>query len=397
MNKCFRNCFKILILFFLMSCQTTKKDKTDTPKNLNDSYSQLTARFDKLIDYPVNPSAIPRSIDKNLTEFKTTSSGAWTSGFFAGNLWYIYRLTDDEKVKKKALKWTKIVEGERNNDSDHDIGFKIFNSFGNAYKITPDEAYKKVIIESANTLLTRYDDDVKAIKSWNSKKGKWDYPVIIDNMMNLELLFEASLLTNDSLYYNIAVNHANTTLKNHFREDHSTYHVVDYLPDGSVNAKKTYQGYNDNSLWARGHAWAIYGFTMAYRYTKDKTYLNQAEQSANFYLNHNNLPSDGIPYWDFDDPNIPNAPKDVSAATIITSAFFELYKYTKNDNYINYAHKVLENLYQPEYLLDKSVDTPFILKRSTGNYNKNSELDCPIVYADYYFLEALVRKEGVSN
>jgi uncharacterized protein YyaL (SSP411 family) len=214
-------------------------------------------------------------------------------------------------------------------------------------------------------------------------------------MMNLELLFEATRITQDSTYYNVAVNHANTTLKNHFRKDHSTYHVVDYNPDGSVKVKKTHQGYNDSSAWARGQAWAVYGYTMAYRYTKNKTYLTQAEQTAKFYLNHQNLPQDGIPFWDFNDPDIPRAPKDVSASTIMASAFYELYETTGNKTYLDYANKVLETLKQPEYLLDKSVNAPFILNRSTGNYNKNSEIDCPIVYADYYFLEALTRKEKI--
>jgi uncharacterized protein YyaL (SSP411 family) len=326
---------------------------------------------------------------------RISKSTTWTSGFFAGNLWLIHKLTDNEKYEDKALQWTKIVEAEKLNDEDHDIGFKIYNSFGHAYENTKNEEFAKVIVTASNTLMSRYDDKIKAIKSWNAKEGKWDYPVIIDNMMNLELLFEATRITQDSTYHRMAVNHANTTLKNHFRKDHSTYHVVDYNPDGSVKAKKTHQGYNDSSAWARGQAWAVYGYTMAYRYTKNKTYLTQAEQTANFYLNHDNLPEDGIPYWDFNDPDIPQAPKDVSASTIMASAFYELYEFTENKRYLDYANKVLETLKQSEYLLNKSVNAPFILNRSTGNYNKNSEIDCPIVYADYYFLEALTRKEKI--
>lgn len=387
--------FLSFILFFIFSCQSFKINKTDTNEIINQIETPVEKRFIKLAKYSVSPDAIPRSIDKDLIKLKTTSSTTWTSGFFAGNLWYIYLLTNNNQYKERALRWTKIVESEKNNYTDHDIGFKIYNSFGNAYKITQNEAFAKVIIKSANTLLTRYDDVVKAIQSWDAQTGKWEYPVIIDNMMNLELLFEAYILTKDSVYYDVAVNHANTTLKNHFREDHSTFHVVDYLPDGTINAKKTHQGYSDSSVWARGQAWAVYGYTMAYRYTNDKAYLNQAEQTAIFYLNHENLPADGIPYWDFDDPNIPNAPKDVSAATIMASAFFELYEYTNKDVYIDYANKVLESVKHPEYLLGEFVDAPFILNRSTGNYNKNSEIDCPIVYADYYFLEALVRQKKV--
>lgn len=386
-------CLSTLALLLLFSCKSSVEKNINKAENTTTKEYSIDNRFYKLLNYPLNPQEIPRSLENNFKTLKTTESKTWTSGFFAGNLWYIYRLTKDEKYKDKALQWTKIVESEKTNDGDHDIGFKIYNSFGNGYKITENEEYADVVFTAAKTLISRYDDNVKAIKSWKSKKGKWDYPVIIDNMMNLELLFEASLFTKDSIYYDVAVNHSNTTLENHFREDHSTYHVVDYFSDGKVKAKKTHQGYSDSSVWARGQAWAVYGYTMAYRYTKDKAYLNQAKQTANFYLNHKALPEDGIPYWDFNDPDIPNAPKDVSASTIMASAFLELHNYTKNKAYNDYANKVLENLKKPEYLLNKSVEAPFILNRSTGNYNKNSEIDCPIVYADYYLLEALVRKE----
>lgn len=384
----------VCALVLLVSCEFSKNGNTSTIKETNIVENKIANRYVQLAKYEVQPNAIPRGIDKDLKNLKTTKSKTWTSGFFAGNLWYIYQLTKDEKYKNKALEWTKIVEPEKNNDEDHDIGFKIYNSFGHAYKVTKDPNYADVLVTAANTLISRYDDNVKAIQSWNAKEGKWNYPVIIDNMMNLELLFEASIISNDSLYHIVAVNHANTTLKNHFRADHSTYHVVDYNANGTVKAKKTHQGYSDSSVWARGQAWAVYGYTMAYRYTKDEAYLIQAEQTANFYLNHEGLPADGIPYWDFDDPDIPNAPKDVSAATIMASAFFELNEYTKNDLYIQYANKVLENIKKPEYLLAASVKTPFILTRSTGNYNKNSEIDCPIVYADYYLLEALLRQKN---
>jgi rhamnogalacturonyl hydrolase YesR len=392
-----KNLLPFLILLLLLSCQTSKEKNLEKEENdiaLSYTYKD---RFDKLLEYTLNSKKIPRSIDKDFKKIKTSKSKTWTSGFFAGNLWYIYNLTNDKKYKDKALEWTKIVEKEKLNDEDHDIGFKIYNSFGHAYKNTQNEDYANVIVIAAKTLTNRYNDKIKAIQSWNAKEGKWDYPVIIDNMMNLELLFEATRLTQDSTYYNVAVNHANTTLKNHFRKDHSTYHVVDYNHNGSVKAKKTHQGYSDSSAWARGQAWAVYGYTMAYRYTKNEAYLTQAEQTAKFYLNHENLPQDGIPFWDFDDPDIPQAPKDVSASTIMASGFYELYHFTRNKTYLDYANKVIETLKQPEYLLDKSVNAPFILNRSTGNYNKNSEIDCPIVYADYYLLEALISRNKIEN
>lgn len=396
MNKANLIILTLWLLSPILSCQSSKKNNDDNSGKLEKQASPFAERFSMLIDHDVKSNAIPRSIDKDFKKLKVTKPKTWTSGFFAGNLWYIYLLTEDSKFKEKALKWTKIVEPEKNNNGDHDIGFKIYNSFGHAYKITKNEEYADVILTAANTLVSRYDDKIKAIQSWNAKAGQWDYPVIIDNMMNLELLFEASKISQDSLYYDVAINHANTTLNNHFREDHSTYHVVDYNPDGTVKAKKTHQGYADSSAWARGQAWAVYGYTMAYRYTKNPDYLKQAEQTAEFYLNHKNLPEDGIPYWDFNDPDIPNAPKDVSAGTIMASAFLELYNYSNQASYLNYANKVLKTLEQPQYLIDQNRDAPFILKRSTGNYNKNSEIDCPIVYADYYLLEALVRQKNKS-
>lgn len=384
----------VFSIILLISCKSQHTKKEDVVGNRDIAESPLTKRFAHLVKHNVNPNGIPRSIDKDFNKLKTSTSTTWTSGFFAGNLWYIYLLTNDKRYKEKAIQWTSIVEKEKTNGGDHDIGFKIYNSFGNGYKVTQNQEYVDVIVKSANTLITRYDDKVKAIQSWNSKKGVWDYPVIIDNMMNLELLFEASLLSQDDRYYNVAVNHANTTLKNHFRDDNSTYHVVDYFPDGSLKAKKTHQGYSDSSAWSRGQAWAVYGFTMSYRYTKNEDYLKQAEKTAMFYLNHKKLPVDGIPFWDFNDPDVPNAPKDVSAATIMASAFFELYEYTQSEVYLNYANKVLKSLNMAEYMLDHKVEAPFILNRSTGNYNKNSEIDCPIVYADYYYLEALLRQKN---
>lgn len=220
-------------------------------------------------------------------------------------------------------------------------------------------------------------------------------PVIIDNMMNLELLFEATKISGDSTYHDIAVSHANTTLKNHFRKDNSSYHVVVYdTIKGMVKEKVTHQGFNDNSAWARGQAWAIYGFTMTYRYTKNPKFLQQAIATFDFYLNHPDLREDGIPYWDFNDPEIPNAVRDVSAATIIASACYELHSYTDSLVYKSYADKVLNTLKSEEYILGKSVNAPFILKHSTGNWPKNDEMDQPIVYGDYYFLEALLKRIG---
>lgn len=356
----------------------------------------MHTRFTKFLNYPSDSLGFPRSSSLHPEKvFKVTSSD-WTSGFYAGNLWQLYKLTNNIEYKNLAIKWTSFLEKEKFNDKTHDMGFKIFCSYGKGYQITKNKKYKDVIIKSAKTLSTRFNDTVGSIRSWDFNKNNWSFPVIIDNMMNLELLFEATKISGDSLYHKIAVKHANTTLKNHFRDDESIYHVVDYNPkNGKVRKKVTHQGYNDNSTWARGQAWGIYGYTMAYRYTKNKAYLDQAEATANFYLNHKNLPEDGIPYWDFDAPNIPMAARDVSAATVTSSALVELYKITKNKTYLNYSKKIVNTLKTENYLINAEAKVPFILKHSTGNWPKKDEIDEPIVYGDYYFLETLLRLKEI--
>jgi rhamnogalacturonyl hydrolase YesR len=321
----------------------------------------------------------------------------WTSGFFVGNLWQLYNLTGNETFKEHAAKWNTFIEKEKFNDRTHDMGFKVFCSFGKGLEVENNQDYKDIIVESAKTLSSRFNKTVGAIRSWDFNRDIWEFPVIIDNMLNLELLFEATKYSNDSTYHKIAVEHANTTLKNHFREDSSTYHVVVYdTITGAVKDKVTHQGFNDESSWARGQSWAVYGYTMAYRYTKNKAYLNQAEATANYFIKHKNLPEDGIPYWDFKDPSIPNAPRDVSSATVIASALIELYGFTKNEDYLNYSKKVLNTLKSKEYILTSEVNAPFILNHSTGNWPKNDEQEEPIVYGDYYFLETLLRLKALQ-
>lgn len=382
-------CLGLLTVF--TACQTEKKK---APKAQSD---RLESSFQRILNFPVDSTAIPRSVDLKTGEYKNVASKDWTSGFYAGSLWQLYRLTKDSAYMRKAEQWTAFQEKEKYNGRTHDMGFKIMCSFGNGLKINPNSAYKDVIVKGAQTLSGRYDSIIQSIRSWDHNRDRWQYPVIIDNMMNLELLFKATELTGDSSYYHIAVNHANTTLKNHFRSDGSTYHVVDYdTITGEVREKVTHQGYADESVWARGQAWAIYGYTMCYRFTKDTSYLNQAEKTSNFMISNPKLPQDGIPYWDLMDPEIPKAPRDVSAATIMASAMYELYRYTQDDIYLNYAEKVMGNLQTENYVLPAGSDYPFILKHSTGNWPKNDEIDVPINYADYYFLEALVRQKCIN-
>ncbi|MCE1200089.1 MAG: glycoside hydrolase family 88 protein, partial [Marinilabiliales bacterium] len=249
----------------------------------------------------------------------------WCSGFFAGTLWMGSTLTGDNSLQQLAKEFTTPLEQEKYNGKTHDMGFKMMSSYGQGYKSTKDSAYREILIQSAKTLAKRFNEKVGAIRSWDHNSDKWQFPVIIDNMMNLELLFWASRQTGDQQFYNIAVRHAQTTLANHFREDYSSYHVVDYdTLTGKVLKKNTHQGLSDGSAWARGQAWGLYGFTMCYRESGIVSFLYQAEKIADFILNHPNLPADKVPYWDFDAAATSDQPRDVSAATIIASALYEL-------------------------------------------------------------------------
>jgi unsaturated chondroitin disaccharide hydrolase len=338
----------------------------------------------------------PRTLENG--NLKLVPAKDWTSGFFAGELWMLYAFTHKPEWKAKASAFTAREEKEKFNGGTHDMGFKIYCSYGTGYQLTKDAAYKDVIIQSAKTLSTRFNPKVGCIRSWDHHKEQWGYPVIIDNMMNLELLFAATRLTGDSSFYKIAVSHANTTMKNHFRPDYSSYHVVDYdTVTGKVVKRNTHQGYADESAWARGQGWALYGYTMCYRETKNVAYLRQAENVAKFILNHPNLPADKIPYWDFNAPGIPNEPRDASAAGVIASGLIELAKYSKNKKeYLTVANTILQNLTK-NYRSPIGENKGFILLHSTGSKPANSEVDVPLNYGDYYYLEALLRSEGGSK
>jgi rhamnogalacturonyl hydrolase YesR len=317
----------------------------------------------------------------------------WCSGFFPGSLWYLYEYTDDEEWKKEAIRFTEPLEVLKDFHITHDLGFMVYCSYGNAYRITKDEEYKNIVIQTAETLSKRYSPSVQAIKSWDW--GNWQFPVIIDNMMNLELLFEATKLTGDSKYADVAIAHANTTLKSHFREDYSSYHLVDFDSiTGEIIKQCTFQGYSDSSAWARGQGWGLYGYTLCYRYTKDAKYLEQAKEIAQYYIHHPSIPEDKIPYWDFNAPNIPDEPRDASAAAVVASALLELQGYVKNDLavvYTNYAKEILNSFASDTYLAKEGEVQGFLLKHSTGFFHKNKEIDVPLNYADYYALEALLR------
>ncbi len=335
----------------------------------------------------------PRSLTP-ARELVLVNSKDWTSGFFPGVLWSLYELTGNKNWEEKARVFTSKIEEEKMNGKTHDMGFKIYCSYGAGYRLTNDPKYKEVIIQSAKTLSTRFNPVVGCIRSWDHNTDKWEYPVIIDNMMNLELLFAATRLTGDSSFFKIAVSHANTTMKNHFRKDFSTYHVIDYdTLTGRVLSRSTHQGYSDESAWARGQAWGLYGYTMCYRETRDPKYLQQAENIAGFILNHPNMPKDMVPYWDFNAPNIPNEPRDASAAAIIASALSELSTLSKNRTfYRKKADLIIESLTE-DYRSPIGKNRGFILIHSTGAKPMDSEVDVPLIYADYYYLEALLRSK----
>ncbi len=347
-----------------------------------------------LAKIPFDSLQIPRTLEGG--KLKGTASKSWTSGFYPGMLWQLYDFSKDEKLKKAAIQWSAVVEKEKRDGGTHDLGFKIYCPFGNAYRTTNDKKYKEIFLTAAKTLSTRFNPKVAAIRSWDHHEHLWKYPVIIDNMMNLEMLFEATKLTGDSSFYHIANQHAMTTLKNHFRADNSSYHVVDFNPDtGEVVKKNTHQGYNHESAWSRGQAWGLYGFAVAYRYTREKKYLEQAQKIATFIFTHPNLPEDLIPYWDYDSPNIPNEPRDVSAATIASSGLFELSTHDpKNaEKYIDWANQILTSLESEKY---KCSSPPFFLKHSVGSIPGEFEMDAPIIYADYFYVEALLKSAKVK-
>lgn len=337
----------------------------------------------------------PRTLENG--ELKLVTSRDWTSGFFPGELWYLYQYSGDSKWLNAAKKYTDLLQQEQWNGGTHDMGFKMYCSYGNGYRLTKDTAYRRILIQSARTLITRFNAKAGVIRSWDHGKDKWSYPVIIDNMMNLELLFAATRFTGDSSFYRIAVTHANTTLKNHFRTDYSSWHVVDYdTATGSAIKKTTHQGFADESAWARGQAWGLYAYTMCFRETGDSAYLHQAQHIGAFVLHHLSLPADKIPYWDFNAPGIPNEPRDASAAAVIASGLLELSTYSAQHAkaYRKAATAILQSL-GTKYCAAPGGSKGFILLHSTGHKPGNSEIDVPLNYADYYYLEALLRYQNL--
>jgi unsaturated chondroitin disaccharide hydrolase len=341
---------------------------------------------------------LPKTYYPNTDKLETSDAGWWTSGFYPGTLFYLYEFSHDTALLHEALRRLKLLESQQFNKGTHDLGFMMFCSYGNGLRILADSNFSNVLLTSARSLSTRFNPTVGCIKSWDSKP--WHYPVIIDNMMNLELLFWAAHVSGDSSFYHIAVTHANTTMRNHYRPDYSSFHVIDYdTATGGIIAKKTAQGYSDSSAWARGQAWGLYGYTMVYRSTRDPKYLAQAQHIAHFLLTNPNLPADKIPYWDYNAPDIPRAPRDASAAAIMASALIELTHYVRPEEghqYLDVAEQIIVNLSSNTYKPVVGSNGGFILRHSVGHLPAHSEIDVPLTYADYYFVEAMLRYRQLS-
>lgn len=385
---------KTLILLFAavlaVSCQESMKQLTDRV------FEVAEYQFTEM-DKTLTDTNVPKSTRFGVLVPSETKS--WTSGFYPGSLWYVYMYTGNENTKALAEKNTEKLYIETQRVRSHDIGFMVNCSYGNALRITGDEKYREPYINAAKLLTTRFNPTVGLTQSWNitPSRKQWKFPVIIDNMMNLELLTQAHKMSGIDSLLTVAVTHANTTMKNHFRPDYTTWHVVDYDPEtGDIRMKVTHQGYSDDSAWSRGQAWAVYGYTMMFREVGDEAYLALAENIARMLLDR--LPEDGIPYWDFDSPDIPDAQRDASAGAIMASSFIELAGYTQDKALskalMEMAETQIRTLASPEYLAEKGRNGFFLLKHSVGSYPSDTEVNVPLTYADYYFLEALLRYNG---
>lgn len=400
----------IIVVFFVPLLFAFRKGGEED--FVKDNLARASAQLKLLLQaQPSGSLRFPRTIDAK-GNLVTTSMYDWTPGFFPGSLWYAYESTGDPALKEAAREWTEKLQTLQTFTEHHDLGFMMYCSYGNAYRITGNNTYRDILVRSAQSLSTRFNPVTGCIKSWNIFKSwhgdkSYYFPVIIDNMMNLELLFFASRVTGDTMYRHIAVSHALQTLRNQIRPDYSSYHVVCYdTTTGKVLARETAQGYADNSTWSRGQAWAIYGFTMVYRETHDPRFLVAARGLANYFLHNPWLPADKVPYWDFNanQPGyqsgknsyadmMPTLYRDASAAAITASALLELSTYVKEkkDEYRGAAIQMLHTLSGPAYRADDNTNGNFLLEHCVGSIPHNAEIDVPLVYADYYYMEALER------
>lgn len=373
-------------------------------KMIDTAFANAAAQYAVLADslYAADPAVLPHSFKPDGT-LTTTKPEGWTSGFFPGSLWYIYEYGHDEAFRLRAEEYTSILESQKSNRGTHDIGFMMFCSWGNSWRIVPDSLKAAVLVESAESLASRFNPTVGCIRSWDVEvKPGWHYPVIIDNMMNLELLLWASGQSGDGRYEQIARAHADNTMKNHFRDDNSSFHVVNYDPGtGEVAFRGTNQGFSDDSAWSRGQGWGLYGYTVMYRFTKDERYLNHARSIAGYILNQPNTPEDKVPYWDFfAGTEETGTARDASAAALFASALLELSGYVdgqERDTYRGRAIETLKSLSSPAYTAAEGSNGRFLLRHSTTSHPHGKEIDQPLNYADYYYLEALLRLKAILD
>lgn len=388
----------VILLLIFNAC----KDNTVQEEKPLDIVAHVSAQYENLYKNTLPAKTSDRPMPRTVKNGEAHLVGIydWTSGFHPGSMWNLYALTKNEVWKERAMEYTILLDTLQYWTETHDLGFMIGDSYGNGLKYMSSALYEKVMVEAAKSLSTRFRHKAGVLQSWEAN-SRWQCPVIIDNMMNLEMLFRATEISGDSTFYKIAVTHADTTMSKHFRKDNSSYHVLDYDTEtGEVLKRNTAQGYAASSAWARGQAWGLYGFVVMYRETKNTKYLEQAQKIADFITQHPNLPKDKIPYWDYDAPVTNETPRDASAAAITSSALYELSTFLEGSKKIEYrkvADSILNSLSTAPYLAPLGTNEGFLLQHSTGHMPENSEIDVPINYADYYFLEALMRKETMVN
>lgn len=343
--------------------------------------------------YENQKDRLPRTFEEG--KDISSSSRWWCSGFFPGTLWYVYENTRNPEILKYAQLYTDRVEQEKYTTDNHDVGFMLYCSFGNGLRITKEKRYEEVLLTGAKSLATRFNPKVGLIRSWDHNKDVWQYPVIIDNIMNLELLLWASRYSGDDSFRRMALSHADKTMVHHFRSDYSSFHVVSYdTISGLPHLRQTHQGFSDASAWSRGQSWGLYGYTYLYRETGQTRYLQQAKMIADFLIHHPHMPKDYIPYWDYNSPEIPDTPRDASAASVMASALIDLSNYVDKNRaseYLEVAQKQLFTLASPAYTAKIGENGGFILMHSVGSFPDKSEVDVPLTYADYYYLEALIK------
>lgn len=411
----------IFLAFMLLNCNSNSENEIYI---YDENIAIAELQYNYILDEVDNLDKLPNTTNLDGSLHLDSKEG-WVSGFFPGSLWYLYELTGKEKWKKEAIRWTETLDTIQWYEGTHDLGFMVNCSYGNALRLTGDEKYKSILVNASKTLSKRYNDTTKTIMSWDEFKPwgedkTYDFIVIIDNMMNLELLYKGSELSSNNSFLEIANTHANSTMKHHYRPDYSSYHAIIFNQEtGDLITKKTAQGYSDNSSWARGQAWGLYGFITCYRETKNLEYLKMAKNIAEYIMNSKFIPDDKIPLWDYHigqpgyvpDIEIPvekyGKMRDVSTASITASALLELsiLDDVNTEKYYNYANDILNTLSTDAYRATKEEKNYFILKHSVGSIPHMlglemphiGQIDKPLNYADYYFLEALVRKQKIDK